>query len=133
MNNARPTRVLVIEDDPILSKFFLRSMIRAGFEVEAAERGDDGLATALKGGFDVVVLDCHLPGLPGIAVVGELRRAKCGVRILMLSGSGDFVRREALTAGADSFLGKPCGLDELISAVAALSPVAPGTTENCAA
>jgi two-component system OmpR family response regulator len=117
MNTNQPATVLLVEDDDALALFFTRALRRAGHHVEVALRGDEGLRLALSGRFDVMVLDWHLPGLDGHTVLSAIRAAKIPVNVLMLTGYGDTHRDSALTAGADAFLEKPCGLEELVAAV----------------
>ena len=123
MNTLCPTplRVLLVEDDAMLAAFLIRALGRAGHHVESRTRGDEGLRAALGGAFDVLVLDWRLPVLDGLEVVRALRLAGSELRVRMLSGNGDFRRQEALDAGADEFLNKPCGLEEFTAAVAALA------------
>jgi DNA-binding response OmpR family regulator len=113
-------RVLLIEDDPNLSTFYSRALRRAGHDVTVQNRGDEGLLVVQKLKFDAIVLDWFLPGLDGISLLKEMRGIGMETPVLMLSGSGDLGREEALAAGADGFLGKPCGLEELADGVSAL-------------
>ena len=110
-------RILLIEDDSSLSHFLVRALRRAGYEVETECRGDTGLQRALKERFDLVILDWYLPGTTGLEILRELRANLIDSRTMMLSGSGDDIRAEALKNGIDYFLAKPCGLDALVEAV----------------
>jgi DNA-binding response OmpR family regulator len=110
-------RILLIEDDSSLSFFLVRALRRAGYEVVTEYRGDTGLQRALTDRFDLIILDWYLPGSTGLEVLKALRANMIDTRTMMLSGSGDDIRDEALQAGIDSFLAKPCGLDTLIEAV----------------
>jgi DNA-binding response OmpR family regulator len=114
-------RVLLIEDDPSLCTFYSRALGRAGYEVILEHRGDDGLRLALTLPFDIIVLDWYLPGMDGISVLKELREQGSDLPVLVLSGSGDLGREEAIASGADAFLGKPCGLQELSNCVSLLA------------
>ena len=111
-------RILLIEDDSSLSHFLVRALRRAGYEVETECRGDTGLQRALKERFDLIILDWHLPGATGLEIHRELRANMIATRTMMLSGSGEDIRVEALENGIDYFLAKPCGLDALVEAVA---------------
>jgi two-component system OmpR family response regulator len=110
-------QVLLIEDDPHLATFYSRALTRSGFLVTTHARGDEGLRAALSGAFDAVVLDWFLPGMDGIMVVQQMRARGVDTPVLMVSGSGDMVREEAIAAGATAFLGKPCGLKEMTDGV----------------
>ncbi len=114
-------RVLLIEDDPSLCTFFSRALKRAGYDVTIEHRGDLGLQSAQNFPPDLLVIDCFLPGLNGVRVLRELREQGFEAPILMLSGSTDLVRDEALEAGANAFLAKPCGLEDLTNCVAMLT------------
>ena len=114
-------KVLLVEDDPQVWSFVERGLDGLGFEVEVARDGLRGLNRALKGGFEVVVLDLLLPELDGTLVLSELRRRRSGVPVLVLSardGVGDRVR--ALDGGADDFLVKPFSFDELVARIRVL-------------
>jgi DNA-binding response OmpR family regulator len=118
MNATQPLRLLLVEDDDDLLLFFCRALRRAGHEVESSLRGDTGLELALSGRFDLLVLDWHLPGLDGYTVLHAVRASGLPLRVLMLTGYGQSHREAALAAGADAFLEKPCGLEDLVAAVA---------------
>jgi two-component system, OmpR family, copper resistance phosphate regulon response regulator CusR len=130
MNPMKPLHILLVEDDPTLNLFFVRALRRAGHTIETHTRGDHGLQAAITGDFDVAVLDCRLPGLDGFDVIAGIRAVKPEQRVLLLTGAGDIGKREALAAGADAFLPKPCGLDELLSSVASCARM---ETIKCAA
>lgn len=114
-------KVLLVEDDPSLCTFFKRALLRAGYEPTTLLRGDEGLIAATTSEFDLIVLDGYLPGVDGMDILKELRLRGDETPILMLSGSGDRAREQALEAGANAFLPKPCGLDDLTNAVAILT------------
>lgn len=118
MNNFQPLNLLLVEDDEALLLFFSRALRRAGHAVETCARGDDGLQLALSGRFQLLVLDWRLPGLDGHAVLSAVRAGGVPLRVLMLTGYGDTHREAAMAAGADAFLEKPCGLEDLVAAVA---------------
>jgi len=120
MTSSKPLRILIVEDDDALLHFFSRALRRAGHVVESSTRGDEGLRLALEGGFDLLVLDWRLPGMDGHAVLAALRSAGSVLRVLMLTGYGESHRMAAMAAGADAFLEKPCGLEELVAAADAL-------------
>jgi DNA-binding response OmpR family regulator len=101
----------------MLRMLYARALRRAGHRVHTHERGDDGLRFSLGTKLDLVILDWHLPGLNGFQILTALRDAQRPVRIMMLSGSGADARENAIQAGADAFLEKPCGLDEILAVV----------------
>jgi two-component system OmpR family response regulator len=109
-------RVLVIEDDGTTA-FEIQSCLRTnGFEVECAHDGRVGLDTALAGSFDAITLDRLLPGLDGLQVVGQLRRAGIETPILMISALSDVDDRiTGLRAGGDDYLVKPFNPGEMVA------------------
>ena len=114
------TAVLVVDDDPYLLRA-LRITLRAhGYDVSVAEDGQSALAAAARTPPALVILDLGLPDMDGTAVLAKLR-GWSQVPVLVLSarhGSEDKVR--ALDAGADDYITKPFGLDELLARLRAL-------------
>jgi len=107
-------KVLVVEDSERLSRSLKIGLSKAGFAVDAAQDGRDGLAMAQTYDYDAVVLDLMLPGMPGIEVLRRLRQAGSNAHVLILSAK-DLVedRIAGLDAGADDYLVKPFSFDEL--------------------
>lgn len=115
-------RVLVIEDEVRLAQIIQRVLRAEKFDVEIAERGDDGFEAALTGVFDVLVVDRMLPGMDGLTLVNNLRDEGIDTPVLMLTALSDLPRRvEGLNAGADDYLGKPFAFEELIARLRALA------------
>lgn len=114
------TAVLVVDDDPYLLRA-LRITLRAhGYDVTVAEDGQSALLAAARTPPALVILDLGLPDMDGTAVLAKLR-GWSPVPVLVLSarhGSEDKVR--ALDAGADDYITKPFGLDELLARLRAL-------------
>jgi two-component system alkaline phosphatase synthesis response regulator PhoP len=110
--------VLVVEDDPSLRLGLTKTLRAAGFRVEVARDGAEGLERALSLRPDLVLLDVMMPRLNGYEVLEELRRADPELVVLMLTAKGeehDKVR--GLRAGADDYVVKPFGVDELVARV----------------
>ena len=82
-------RLLLIEDETTLSLLLRERLEREGFSVETCTNGEQGLTLALKGGFDILLLDIKLPGRNGFDVCREVRRHGINVPILMLTARGD--------------------------------------------
>ena len=112
-------RILVVDDEPQLLRSLRTTLAAHGYDVQTATTGEEALdllATRLP---DLVVLDLVLPGLSGLAVCQELR-ARAPVPILILSARGDERDKvAALDAGADDYLTKPFGVNELLARIRA--------------
>lgn len=107
-------RILVVEDDTETRDYLAKGLREAGYSVETAASGRDGLMHALSGGFDALLLDRMLPDLDGLSVMKSLRAA--GVRlptILLTAMSAIDERVNGLRAGADDYVVKPFSFAEL--------------------
>jgi two-component system OmpR family response regulator len=123
-------RILVAEDDDVIAGFVAQGLREAGFVVDVAATGPDGLKKALAGGYDAAVIDVMLPGLDGLALIEQLRAKKVVTPVLILSARhtvDDRVR--GLQAGGDDYLTKPFAFAELLARVQALLRRAGGTPE----
>jgi heavy metal response regulator len=108
-------KVLVVEDDAKLREYLRMGLTEAGFSVDVAGDGVDGLHLALEDTHDVIVLDRMLPGIDGIALLAALRRTKA-TPVLMLTAKQQVDDRvSGLEAGADDYLGKPFAFSELLA------------------
>ena len=114
-------KILVIEDEPLLSES-VRSLLGAdGYDSDAAYDGETGLEYALLGIYDLIILDVMLPAVNGCEVAKRLRAAKNGTPILMLTAKTALDDRiEGLNCGADYYLGKPFDTRELLACINAL-------------
>jgi two-component system OmpR family response regulator len=107
-------RVLLVEDDADTADYVLKGLREAGFTVEHAADGRDGLYLATASTFDVIVMDRMLPGMDGLAVTRALRAAGVETPILILSALAHLDERvKGLRAGGDDYLTKPFGFSEL--------------------
>ena len=114
-------RVLVVEDEAKMRDVLRRGLEAAGYAVEVAADGEEGLARVEAGDYDAIVLDIKLPGLDGFEVCRQLRRAEVWTPVLMLTALGDIDDRiTGLDAGADDYLVKPFAFGEMLSRVRAL-------------
>ena len=116
---ARPTAtgpvVLVIEDEPPIRRFLRPSLASQGYRVVEAETGEDGLIQAATRQPDLVVLDLGLPDLDGIEVIRRLREWATVPIIVLSARGGEPDKVAALDAGADDYVAKPFGMDELLA------------------
>jgi DNA-binding response OmpR family regulator len=113
--------VLVVEDERKVLRGLERGLQVEGYEVATAAAGDVGLRQALAHPFDCMVLDLLLPGLDGLQVLAELRRAGRMLPVLLLTARDAIEHRVAgLDAGADDYLVKPFSFAELLARLRAL-------------
>jgi two-component system response regulator CpxR len=113
-------RLLVVDDDVELCGLVGEFLEREGFEAEFAHDGPGGLARALAGGHQAVILDVMLPGLGGFDVLRRLREHR-KVPVLMLTARGDHVDRiVGLEMGADDYVPKPFDPRELVARIRAV-------------
>ncbi|HEV2859958.1 MAG TPA: response regulator transcription factor [Pyrinomonadaceae bacterium] len=114
-------QVLIIDDDRELCELVAELLGEEGFEVEVANRSEEGLARALSGEHSLVVLDVMMPGMNGFEVLRRLRAEGSGVHVLMLTARGEDVDRiVGLEIGADDYLPKPFNPRELVARVNAV-------------
>jgi len=115
-------RLLVVEDDREAAAYLRKALREAGHICEVAHDGDEGLALALDGEFDVFVVDRMLPKRDGLSLVSEVRKRGVRTPVLILSALGQVDDRvTGLRAGGDDYLAKPYAFSELLARVEALS------------
>ena len=123
-------RILVAEDDGVIADFVARGLREAGFVVEVAATGPEGLRKAIGGGYDAAVIDVMLPGMDGLALIEALRTKKVQTPVLILSARHSVDDRvKGLQSGGDDYLTKPFAFAELLARVQALLRRAGGTPE----
>lgn len=119
-------RVLVADDERDMVDVLVAVLERERYQVDAVEDGRSALEYALSGDYDCLVLDIMMPGIDGIQVVRELRRAGDATPVLMLTARGSSSDRIAgLDAGADDYLVKPFHMGEFLARVRACSRRSP--------
>jgi two-component system response regulator CpxR len=112
--------ILLVDDDAELCALMTEFFAQHGFRMEAAHDGRHGLARALDGSFDLVILDVMLPVLDGFEVLRQIRR-RSPVPVIMLTARTEQEARVAgLDAGADDYLPKPFGPEELLARIRAV-------------
>jgi two-component system OmpR family response regulator len=115
-------RCLVIEDEVDTSRYICNGLREAGFAPTAAFSGDDGLAQALGGRWEVIIVDRMLPGqLNGLAVIRRLRELGHTTPLIIVSAMASTDERvRGLQGGADDYLVKPFAMAELLARIEAL-------------
>jgi two-component system OmpR family response regulator len=124
--DAQPDRVtmrlLIVEDDADAADYLVKAFREVGHVADAATDGEDGLAMASEGQYDVLIIDRMLPKLDGLTLIGNLRAKGVETPVLILSALGQVDDRiKGLRAGGDDYLPKPYSFAELLARVEALS------------
>jgi DNA-binding response OmpR family regulator len=110
--------ILVIEDEVRIRGFLASALEGEGFQVDGADNGVDGLERALRGTYDLVVLDLLLPRLDGLTVLRELRVRNPELPVVIVSARSDLpTKLRGFNLGANDFLPKPFSVDELLARV----------------
>ena len=120
------TRILIAEDEPHIVRFLAKGLQAEGYATTAAVDGDEALRLARSGAFDLMLLDLGLPRRDGLRVLGEMRRARVLMPVIVVTARGsseDIVT--GLDSGADDYLSKPFRLAELLARVRARLRPAP--------
>jgi two-component system OmpR family response regulator len=123
-------QLLLIEDDRDAAGYLVRALTEAGYRVDHAADGRDGLFLATERSYDAIVADRMLPHIDGLTIIEVLRKQGNRTPVLVLSALGSVDQRvEGLRAGGDDYLTKPFALSELLARLEALlrrGQVAPG-------
>jgi two-component system KDP operon response regulator KdpE len=113
---AAIVRVLVVDDEPAIRRFLRTSLDSQGFDVIEAPDAQSALKEMARNTIDVLVLDLGLPDMDGLDVIKTVREQGSSVPIIVLSSRSDEVAKvKALDLGADDYVTKPFGMDELIA------------------
>ncbi|USB33115.1 response regulator transcription factor [Paenibacillus sp. YPG26] len=108
-------RILIIEDDPYIAELQRDYFMLHDYEVEVSHHGSEGLAKALAGGYDLIILDLQLPGVDGFEICRTLRE-QLDVPILIVSAKNEEIDKiRGFGIGADDFVTKPFSPNELVA------------------
>jgi len=114
-------RVLVVEDEAVLRETLKTRLTEAGFTVDVAQDGEEGLFAAREYPLDVAIIDLGLPKLAGLEVIRRLRAAGKAYPILILTARDNWQDKvEGLQAGADDYVAKPFHFEEVLARLQAL-------------
>ena len=124
-------RLLIIEDDRDAADYLVKAFREVGHVADLATDGEEGLALALDGEYDVLIIDRMLPKLDGLSVIGTLREKAVETPALILSALGQVDDRvKGLRAGGDDYLPKPYSFAELLARVEVLARRRGGRNEE---
>ena len=123
-------RILLVEDDPKIASFILKGLNAAGYAVDHAKDGEEGLHLALSEPYDTAIVDLMLPKKDGLSLIKEIREEKINTPVLILSAKGSIDDRvRGLQTGSDDYLTKPFAFSELLARIQALIRRASGASE----
>jgi two-component system KDP operon response regulator KdpE len=118
MTQLPPLRILVVDDEPPIRRFLRTSLGAQGYDILDAQDGVEALNVFRRNTVDLVVLDLGLPRADGFEVIRQIREQGSTVPIVILSVRSDEAGKvRALDAGADDFVTKPFGMDELLARI----------------
>ncbi|GAA3864938.1 response regulator transcription factor [Streptomyces sedi] len=124
------SRVLIAEDEERIASFVQKGLRASGFTTTVATDGDTALDHALSGGFDLLLLDIGLPGLDGFSVLRQMREARVGTPVIVLTARDSLRDTVAgLEGGADDWMTKPFRFEELLARVRLRIRTAAGAPE----
>src|SRR5205085_5826080 len=128
--SEKKKRILIVDDEPQITRVLRRSLMTHGYDVHSAADGEAALQTFGDWMPDLVVTDLAMPNMSGLELCRRLR-AISAVPIIVLSVRGEEKTKvEALDAGADDYVTKPFGMDELLARIRAALRRNPATDSN---
>ena len=119
--NNNKIKMLVIEDDPVITEFLCTGLKYEGYDVTSKTTGEEGLCALQQATFDLIILDIMLPDIDGFKVCQRIRNRGSDIPILILTVRKEIIDRvKGLDSGADDYLTKPFSFDELLARIRAL-------------
>ena len=123
-------RILLVEDDRKIASFIVKGLKAAGYAVDHAPDGEEGLHLALTQPYDTAIVDIMLPKVDGLTLIEKMRAARVSTPVIILSAKGSVDDRvKGLQTGSDDYLTKPFAFSELLARVQALMRRAGGISE----
>jgi len=123
-------RLLIVEDDYKISDYLSKGLREAGYAVDVASNGIEGLELALVEAYDAAVIDLMLPGMDGMSLIERIRKQGNSMPVLILSAKRSVDDRvRGLQGGGDDYLTKPFSFSELLARVQALIRRSSSNTE----
>lgn len=114
-------RIIIVEDDERTAAFIIKGLKQAGFAVDHASDGEDGLSMLLNESYDAAVVDIMLPELDGLTLISKIRKKKIETPVIVLSAKKTVDDRiKGLQTGGDDYLVKPFAFSELLARIQAL-------------
>ncbi len=115
-----PARILIVDDEPPIRRFLRTALAAQDYRVEEAGSGEEAMALLQRNPVDLIVLDLGLPGMDGLEVIRRLRGGGSATPIVILSSRDDEAGKvAALDLGADDYVSKPFGMEELSARIRA--------------
>ena len=122
MTEQPKKKILIVEDERDIAEIIEYNVVKNGYEADIAGDGEKGLALALTGKYDLILLDVMLPKMNGLEVAAALRKEKIDTPILMLTAKDQIADKvSGLDAGADDYMTKPFSPEELTARIRALT------------
>ncbi len=123
-------RILLVEDDAKIASFIVKGLKAAGYAVDHALDGEEGLHMALTEPYDTAIIDIMLPKRDGLSLIEKMRKEKIHTPVIILSAKSSIDDRvKGLQTGGDDYLTKPFSFSELLARVQALIRRAGGLAE----
>ena len=123
-------RILLVEDDRKIATFIVKGLKAAGYAIDHALDGEEGLHMALTEPYDTAIIDIMLPKMDGLSLIEKMRKEKIRTPVIILSARGSIDDRvRGLQTGSDDYITKPFAFSELLARIQALIRRASGLSE----